>query len=60
MSKVLFKDGNEKLVDEKQLQHLLNIKNAKRDQIFTYINEKHLDKIRYVWSNRLEKWLCIA
>lgn len=60
MSKVLFKDGNEKLVDEKTLQFLLDIKNAKKDQIFTYINEKHLDKIKYIWSNKSEEWLCMA
>ncbi len=57
MSKVLFKDGTEKLVDSQGLQFILDIKNAKRDQIFTFIPEKSFKQIKYAWSGLLNKWI---
>ena len=57
MSKILFKDGSEKLVDAQGLQFILDIKNAKRDQIFTFIPANAVNQIKYVWSGLLNKWI---
>ena len=36
MVEVIFKDETVKVVNKKQFEFLMSIKNAKRDQIFTY------------------------
>lgn len=36
MVEIIFKDNTTKVVNKKQFEYLMGIKNAKRDQIFTY------------------------
>lgn len=57
MSKILFKDGSEKLVDAQGLQFILDIKNAKRDQIFTFIPANAVNKLHYIWSTLTNRWV---